>query len=143
MVLKSTSFSVGGSQGVKPRSSIAQRNIFGKRSFKLTCVTCRYVRRSRTALIDPETRLIRHATLLNKPLDLPPPRNLPAVVWWTPSPQDRKKGSTKPVQHATPLNLRTLLTLTATLQLQGKSPTYILNEDTHPAIRAIGVSHPA
>ena len=38
----------------------------------------------------------------------------------------------------------TLLTLIATLlQLQGESPTYILNEDTQPVIRAIGVSHTA
>ena len=34
----------------------------------------------------------------------------------------------------------TLLTLIATL-FQGESPTYILNEDTQPVIRAIGVSH--
>ena len=37
----------------------------------------------------------------------------------------------------------TLLTLIATLQLQGESPTCILNEDTQPVIRAIGVSHTA
>ena len=38
----------------------------------------------------------------------------------------------------------TLLTLVqATLLLQGESPTCILNEDTHPVIRAIGVSHTA
>ena len=37
----------------------------------------------------------------------------------------------------------TLLTLIATLKLQGESPTYILNEDTQPVIRAIGVSHTA
>ena len=37
----------------------------------------------------------------------------------------------------------TLLTLIATLQLQGESPTYILNEDAQPVIRAIGVSHTA
>ena len=30
-----------------------------------------------------------------------------------------------------------------TLYLQGESPTYILNEDTQPVIRAIGVSHTA
>ena len=29
------------------------------------------------------------------------------------------------------------------IELQGESPTYILNEDTQPAIRAIGVSHTA
>ena len=27
------------------------------------------------------------------------------------------------------------------IMLQGESPTYILNEDTQPVIRAIGVSH--
>ena len=32
-------------------------------------------------------------------------------------------------------------TIQATLHLQGQSPTYILNEDTQPVIRAIGVSH--
>ena len=37
----------------------------------------------------------------------------------------------------------TLLTLIATLYLQGESPTYILNEDTQPVIRATGVSHTA
>ena len=37
----------------------------------------------------------------------------------------------------------TLLTRIATLQLQGESPTYILDEDTQPVIRAIGVSHTA
>ena len=37
----------------------------------------------------------------------------------------------------------TLLTLIAPLQLQGESPTYIVNEDTPPVIRAIGVSHTA
>ena len=39
----------------------------------------------------------------------------------------------------------TLLTLVqqATLWFQGESPTYILNEDTHPIIRAIGVAHTA
>ena len=37
----------------------------------------------------------------------------------------------------------TLLTLTATLLLQGESPLYILNQDTRPVIRAIGVSHTA
>ena len=37
----------------------------------------------------------------------------------------------------------TLLTLIATLQLQGESPTYILDEDTQPVTRAIGVSHTA
>ena len=37
----------------------------------------------------------------------------------------------------------TLLTLIAKLWLQGESPTYILNEDTQPVIRAIGVSHTA
>ena len=37
----------------------------------------------------------------------------------------------------------TLLTLIATLQLQGELPTYILNEDTQPVIRAIGESHTA
>ena len=31
----------------------------------------------------------------------------------------------------------------STLYFQGESPTYILNEDTHPVIRAIGVSHTA
>ena len=35
----------------------------------------------------------------------------------------------------------TLMTLIATQQLQGESPTYILNEHTQPVIRAIGVSH--
>ena len=34
----------------------------------------------------------------------------------------------------------TLLTRIATLLFQGESPTYILNEDTQPVIRAIGVS---
>ena len=37
----------------------------------------------------------------------------------------------------------TLLTLIATLYLQGEPPTYILDEDTRPVIRAIGVSHTA
>ena len=37
----------------------------------------------------------------------------------------------------------TLLTLIVTLYSQGKSPTYILNEDTQPVIRAIGESHTA
>ena len=35
----------------------------------------------------------------------------------------------------------TLLTLMATLEFQGASPTYILNEDTQLVIRAIGASH--
>ena len=34
----------------------------------------------------------------------------------------------------------TLLTLIATLQLQGELPTSVLNEDTQPVLRAIGVS---
>ena len=37
----------------------------------------------------------------------------------------------------------TLLTLIATPCLQGESPTYILNQDTQPIKRAIGVSHTA
>ena len=37
----------------------------------------------------------------------------------------------------------TLLTLIATLWLQGESPIYILNEDRQPVIRAIRVSHTA
>ena len=37
----------------------------------------------------------------------------------------------------------TLLTLIATLHLQGHSPTCILDENAQPAIRAIGVSHTA
>ena len=36
----------------------------------------------------------------------------------------------------------TLLTLVqATLWFYGESPTYILHEDIHPVVRAIGVSH--
>ena len=34
-----------------------------------------------------------------------------------------------------------LVLVQATLSFQGESPTYILNEDAHPVIRAIGVSH--
>ena len=42
------------------------------------------------------------------------------------------------------LNNVTLLTLIATLSVvEGESPSYILNEDTQPVIRAIGVSHTA
>ena len=37
----------------------------------------------------------------------------------------------------------TMLNLIATLQFQGESPTYILNEDTQPEIRAIEISHTA
>ena len=37
----------------------------------------------------------------------------------------------------------TLLTLIATLQLQGESPTNVLNENKQPVIRAIGVSYTA
>ena len=43
-----------------------------------------------------------------------------------------------------PTNITLLTLVQATLlQFQGESPTYILNEDTHPVIRAIGVSHTA
>ena len=37
----------------------------------------------------------------------------------------------------------TLLTLIATLQLQGESYTCILDEETQPVMRAIGISHTA
>ena len=37
----------------------------------------------------------------------------------------------------------TLLTLIAALLFEGESPTYILNEDTQPVIRSIGLSHTA
>ena len=38
------------------------------------------------------------------------------------------------------MNIALLTLLQTTLKLQGESPTYVLNKDTHPAIRAIGVS---
>ena len=43
-----------------------------------------------------------------------------------------------------PTNITLWTLVQATLQFQGEPPpTYILNEDTHPVIRAIGVSHTA